>query len=374
VTTAERSSALPDVPTLDEAAQGLRHRPLVRLRSCSIDREYNVAARCSVKKSNLERAHQRMQARSNPGSAPPREATAAGTDMTIVDAHQHFWNPQAHYYPWLNDEPPVPFRYGDYRPIRRPYLPPDYRADAAPHQVDKSVYVEAEWNPADPVGEMRYIDGLRREHGLPSVAVAQAWLDAADAPAVLEQQAAFSFVRSVRHKPRANRSPGDASPGGMLDARWRAGYAQLARHGLRFDLQTPWWHLAEAARLAADFPQTQIILNHTGLPADRSADGIAGWKRAMVTLAACPNVAVKISGLGQPGQAWTAASNRDIVRTTIDLFGSERCMFASNFPVDSLCASFATIFSGFREIVCDLSADEQRAMFRDNAIRLYAME
>ena len=81
-----------------------------------------------------------------------------------------------------------------------------------------------------------------------------------------------------------------------------------------------------------------------------------------------------VSGLGEPGRPWTVASNRDIVRTTIDLFGVSRCMFASNFPVDSLCASFATIFGGFRDIVRDLSAAEQRALFDDNAVRIYAME
>ena len=68
------------------------------------------------------------------------------------------------------------------------------------------------------------------------------------------------------------------------------------------------------------------------------------------------------------------AANRDIVRTAIDLFGAARCMFASNFPVDSLCASFSTIFGGFREIVRDFSAAEQRGLFHDNAIRIYAME
>jgi predicted TIM-barrel fold metal-dependent hydrolase len=298
----------------------------------------------------------------------------AGAALTVVDSHHHVWDPTRHYYPWLCDEPPIAFRYGDYRAIRRPYLPPDYRADAAPYVIEKSVYVEAEWDPADPVGEMRFIDGLRREHGLPTVAVAQAWLDAPDAAAVLEQQAAFAFVRSVRHKPRANRSPTDGAPGGMTDARWRTGFAQLARNGLRFDLQTPWWHLAEATRLAGDFADTQIILNHAGLPADRSVEGLGGWTKAMRSFAACPNVAVKISGIGQPGQAWTVAANGAIVRTVIELFGPARCMFASNFPVDSVCASFATIFDGFREIVRDFSALEQRAMFRDNAVRLYAME
>ena len=308
----------------------------------------------------------------SPSTQGDDASAGAGLPFAIVDAHQHFWDPTVNYYPWLNDEPPIPFRYGDYRAIRRRYLPPDYLADAAPFRVEKTVYVETEWDPRDPIGEMRYVAEMRRGHGLPTVAVAQAWLDHDDAPRVLEQQAAFDFVRSVRHKPRANPAPGGPA-GGTLDAKWRAGYAALARSGLRFDLQTPWWHLAEAARLAADFPDTTIILNHTGLPADRSDEGIAGWKTAMTAIAACPNVAVKISGLGQRAQPWTVAANRGIVRTVLDLFGVSRCMFASNFPVDSLCASFATIFGGFRDIVADLPADAQRALFRDNAIRIYAM-
>jgi predicted TIM-barrel fold metal-dependent hydrolase len=314
-----------------------------------------------------------LAAGSNGGAAAPAIA-AADADRVIVDAHQHFWDPQRNYYPWLCDEPPIPFRYGDYRAIRRRYLPPDLRTDAAPFRIAKTVYVEAEWNPADPIGEMRYIDALRREHGLPTVAVAQAWLDADDVDRVLEAQAAFPFVRSVRHKPRANRSPNDGAPGGMSGRKWRRGFAELVRNGLRFDLQTPWWHLAEAGQLAADFPATQIILNHTGLPSDRSAEGIAGWKRAMTQLADRPNVAVKISGLGQPGQAWTPAANRDIVRTVIDVFGPARCMFASNFPVDSLCATLPVIFGGFLEIVSDFAVAEKRGLFHDNAIRIYAME
>jgi len=291
--------------------------------------------------------------------------------FAIVDAHQHFWDPARNYHPWLNDEPPIPFRYGDYRPIRKRYLPPEYLADAVPYCVDKTVYVETEWDPRDPIGETRYAAVLRDAHALPSVVVAQAWLDRDDAEDVLARQAAFAFVRSVRHKPRASASPNDGTPGGTTDPAWRAGFSRLAPLGLRFDLQTPWWHLAEAARLASDYVHTQIILNHAGLPADRSAEGIAGWRAAMATLARQPNVAVKISGIGQRGAAWTAGANRGIVRTVIDLFGIERCMFASNFPVDSLCASFATIFDGFREIVSDFSIDEQRALFRDNAMRIY---
>jgi predicted TIM-barrel fold metal-dependent hydrolase len=295
-------------------------------------------------------------------------------DFPIADAHQHFWDPRVNYHPWLCDEPPIPFRYGDYRALRRPYLPADYFADARPHNVVKTVYVETEWDPRDPIGETRYVERLRRETGFPTVMVGQAWLDRGDAAEVLARQAAFPFVRGIRHKPRANPSPADGAPGGMSDARWREGFALLARHGLRFDLQTPWWHLGEAAQLARDFSGTQIVLNHTGLPADRSQDGIAGWSRAMAALAQCPNVAVKISGLGVPGRAWTAEANREIVLRTIELFGVERCMFASNFPVDGLCGTFEAIFSGFREIVRGIGADEQRRLFHDNAVRIYSLE
>ncbi|MDI1347407.1 MAG: amidohydrolase family protein [Pseudolabrys sp.] len=292
----------------------------------------------------------------------------------IVDAHQHFWDPGRNYYPWLRDEPMIPFRYGDYSAICKTYLPADYRRDANGYDVIGSVYVEAEWDPKNPVAEMEYIDALRRPEGLPTVAVAHARLDEPGVESILERQSAFSFVRSIRHKPRANASPRDSGAGGMTDALWRRGYALLRRLGLRFDLQTPWWHLHEAAQLARTYPDTQIILNHAGLPADRSPQGLEGWKREMAALAQCPNVAVKISGIGVPGQAWTSAANRSIVLSVIDLFGTGRAMFASNFPVDSLCATFSEIFGGFREIVADFSASDQRLLFRNSAIRIYAMD
>src|SRR4051812_24831018 len=99
----------------------------------------------------------------------------------IVDAHHHVWDPDANYYPWLQDKPVSGFRYGDYTAIKRRYLVPDYLADARNWPVVGSVYVEAEWDPRDPIGEMAFIAGLRRESGYPSVAVGQARLDAPDA-------------------------------------------------------------------------------------------------------------------------------------------------------------------------------------------------
>jgi predicted TIM-barrel fold metal-dependent hydrolase len=266
----------------------------------------------------------------------------------------HVWDPHAHYYPWLCDERPIAFRYGDYSKLRRRYLVDDYRADTSGWRVVKAVYIEAEWDPRDPLGEMDFIERLRKASGFPTVAIAQAWLDREDCAEVLEGQARHAFVRGVRHKPK---------PGMMVDGRWREGYARLARHGLHFELQAPFSQLEEAVRLARDFPDTTMVLNHAGLP---SSEDERGWRAAMAALAACPNVVVKISGMGVPV--------REFVLVAIELFGAGRAMFASNYPVDGLRASFSAIYSGFEEITRAMPEAQRRALFHDNAVRIYRME
>ena len=296
--------------------------------------------------------------------------------MQIVDPHQHFWDLDANYLPWLCDPDPIPFRYGDYSTLRRNYLPADYRRDTGRFEVIGSVFVETEWHPSDPLGETAWVGALARREGLPSGVVAQAWLVRADAETVLAAHGADPLVRGIRHKPRAAARP-DAveagAPGSMGDPAWRRGYAMLAPNRLSFDLQTPWWHLAEARDLADAFGDTMIILNHTGLPSDRSPEGLAGWRAGMRTLAGAPNARVKISGLGQPGRPWTVAANRGVVLDAIEIFGPDRAMFASNFPVDSLVADFETIFAGFDAITAELSEAERAGLFRDNARRTYRL-
>jgi predicted TIM-barrel fold metal-dependent hydrolase len=261
-----------------------------------------------------------------------------------------------HYYPWLCDPQPIPFRYGDYSALRRRYLVDDYRADAAGWNVMRGVYVEAEWDPRDPGGEMDFIAQVKTAAGFPTVAVAQAWLDHEDCGSVLDNLANHAFVRGIRHKPK---------PGMMDERKWREGYRRLAPLGLHFELQAPWRQLNEAVRLARDFPDTTIVLNHAGLPLDAE---LPGWRGALRALASHPNVAVKISGLGNIG------AKREVVHSVIELFGTERAMFASNFPVDSLRGSFDSVYSAFEESTREFSLGERRALFHDNAARLYRME
>jgi predicted TIM-barrel fold metal-dependent hydrolase len=252
----------------------------------------------------------------------------------------------------------VAFRYGDYSRLPRRYGVEDYRRDSARWPVRLGVYIEAEWDPRDPAGEMEFIAQTRRAHGFPTVAVAQAWLDRDDCAAVLASHAERGFVRGIRHK---------TAPGQMSDPRWLFGYARLAPLGLHFELQAPWPQLAEAAALARRHADTMIVVNHAGLP---PASGLAGWREAMAALAACPNAMVKVSGLGN----LDAAAKREAVLALIDLFGTRRAMFASNFPVDSLRDSFERIYETFDAITRGFSAAERDDLFHDNAVRLYRMQ
>ncbi|RZN31452.1 amidohydrolase family protein [Bradyrhizobium sp. Leo121] len=291
----------------------------------------------------------------------------------IVDAHQHFWDPFTNPHPWLRSEARIPFRYGDYSAIKRRYLPGHYLADAYGHDVRETVYVETEWDPSSPIDETRYATSIAERFGLPSAIVAQAWLDRGDASSVIAAQAAFPLVRSVRHKPGG---PTSLDQVGhlrtlMSDDTWRRGYALLGCHGLHFDLQTPWWNLHEAVRLARDFPRTTIVLNHAGLPSDRSVEGLKGWHAAMADFAEQPNVRVKISGIGQPSRPWTVEGNRWIVEEIIAMFGPARAMFASNFPVDSLCGTFDDIMGGFKRIASRYPIEDQRRLFCDTAREVY---
>ncbi len=298
----------------------------------------------------------------------------AVSEIEIVDAHHHLWDLGRLSYPWLSGDPPRATRYGCSAPLRRNYLACDYRRDAGRHRVVATVHMEAEAARDDPVMETRFVHEIAERHGFPNAVIAHARFESQDIERILRRHAAFPLVRGIRQKPAAAPSAGKILPGAfgsMSDPRWRRGYQKLAAYGFHYELQVPYWHLHEAAALARDFPEIPIVLNHAGLPSDRSESGLAAWREAMAAFAAEPNTWVKISGLGQAGRPWTVEDNRPIVRAAIDIFGSDRAMFASNFPVDGLCASFARIFDGFKAIVADLPLAVRRKLFSDNARRAY---
>ncbi len=155
---------------------------------------------------------------------------------------------------------------------------------------------------------------------------------------------------------------------------WRKGLSLLEKHDLSWDLRVTWWHLEEAAEVVREHPGLRVVLNHTGYPLDRSPEALAVWRRGMEALAACPNVHCKISGLTVLGQPWTLAANKPIILEAIRIFGVERCMFASNFPVDGLKGSWDYLFSSFKKAVAHLPLGERRKLFAENALRFYRID
>jgi len=296
--------------------------------------------------------------------------------IPIVDAHHHLCDLGANYYPWLMDEPMWKRVLGDYSPIRRSYLIDEFLADARPQHVVKSVHLQMGWDFANPVGETRWLQGVADIHGFPHGIVGFARLESPDLDEVIDGHAAHRNFRGIRQilnwDPDPVRSFVDR-PDYMTDPKWLAGFARLRARSLSFDLQLYPPQMADAAAVARRFPDVQIVLNHAGMPIDRDPDALAMWREGMRTLARAPNVAVKISGLAVAQSEWTVHSLRPLVEHTIDAFGVGRCMVGSNFPVDRLTGSYADVFDTLRTITAGLSTTERRALFHDNAVRIYRL-
>lgn len=301
------------------------------------------------------------------------------TDFPIIDAHHHFWDLQANLYPWLNGGTiEKNFFLGDYTPLtEKNYLPPDYRADAAGFNIRATVHVEAEWDRNRQVAETAWLSELSDEQGLPTVIVAHAWFHTENSAEVLAEQASYPLVRGIRSKPVTSATPSEPRPtgsGSMQDPVWRKGLARLLDYNFSWDLRVPCWHLEEAAEIIGELPDLAVVLNHTGFPWDRSAEGLALWEQGMRALARLPNVCVKISEFGLKDAAWDYQSNKAIVLKTIDMFGPERCMWASNFPVAGLRIGYKDQLNALLEMTTDFSEQERRAIFHDTAARFYRID
>ncbi|GMA29115.1 amidohydrolase family protein [Arenivirga flava] len=294
----------------------------------------------------------------------------------IVDAHHHFWEPSLGRNPWLLPGVDIGFRYGPYESIKRDYLPPDMARDTEGLRVVSTVTMETEWDLDDPVGEMDHIRSVQERFGLPDAAVGHAVLDDPGVEAVLAAFTERRIVRAVRNKPgqAASASVASAHRTKLDDPAWQRGYAMLERYGLDFELQTAWWHLDRAEALAERHPGLPVTINHTALPSDRSEEGLSGWEAAIRSIARLEHVHLKVSGIGLQGVPWTAGNNRRIVETAIEVFGVERVMFASNFPVDGLAGGYAEIMGGFLEITEGFAEHEQHAMFAGNAVTRYRLD
>jgi len=295
--------------------------------------------------------------------------------LPVVDAHHHLWDLENSKYSWIKGPNQVEIHLaGDLAPIRKSYLVADYLEDTKNQNVVKSVHLQAECD--DEIGEAKWLQSLADKHGFPHAIIAHANLASPHLRDVLDVYRTLKNVRGIRQL--LNYHPSDASMRSceedyLKSDAWFKGLELLAEYDYSYDLQV-WQHqLAEAATIVARAPKIQFILNHTGMPHERTDAAFQEWRDGMSKLAINPNLAVKISGLGMTDHNWTVDTLRPYVLSTIEAFGVDRCMFASNFPVDKLLSDYDRLYNAFREIVRDLPRADQEKLFHDNAIKYYRL-
>lgn len=312
-------------------------------------------------------------------------------DLPIIDPHHHLWDRLGPYY---TDE-----LLGDL---------------TSGHNIRQSVFIQCRYGyrtdgPKEmmPVGETEFAVSIAEEAaekrpdiGAVAGIVAHADLTlGADVDRVLEahEAAAKGRLRGIRH---ITASGGEAFSGAvpnaplrqMYDETFRAGFARLQPAGLTFDGWLYHPQIPDFADLARAFPETTMILDHVGGPLGigpyrgHRDEVFADWKASMTDLATCPNAHVKLGGLAMdvngfdlnreplpPSSGELARLWRPYIETTIELFGPERCMFESNFPVDKGSCAYPVVWNAFKRLASGASETEKAALFHDTAQRVYRL-
>jgi predicted TIM-barrel fold metal-dependent hydrolase len=291
----------------------------------------------------------------------------------IVDAHHHIWRRDD--VPWLAAEP-KPRIFGPYEPIRRDYLIDEFISDSAAFNVVASIYMQANWAPARALDEARWVSAVGAEAGLPNGLVAFADLRSPGLADLLDEYRRLPRVVGVRHQVHWHRNPDYAYvpvPDLFDDPDWRRGLKVLSDRGFPFDLQVFPSQLAGAARMVRAFPETRFILNHAGMLDSTDPATVARWQDGLARLADNPNVYCKLTGLGTFRRASSVEHYRPIVRTALELFGSRRCIFGSNFPVEGMWVSYAEFGEHMLEAIGPVAEADRRAIFRESALTAYGV-
>jgi predicted TIM-barrel fold metal-dependent hydrolase len=317
---------------------------------------------------------------------------AIDAELPICDPHHHLWE-----FPGSR------------------YLYEELMADlGAGHRIVATVFVECEQRyRADgpvalrPVGETEFVEELaaasdrrgtatRVAAGI--VGFADLTLGAAVQPVLEAHQQASRRFRGVRHasawdaSDQIRRSHKNPPPHLLRSPEFREGLACLSRLGLSFDAWLYHPQIPELAELAAAMPDATIILNHMGGPlgvgpyADQRESVFAEWRANMADLASCSNVFVKLGGrtMTMSGFGWhkraappssveLAQAMRPYYRACIELFGAQRCMFESNWPMDSPSCSYTTLWNAFKRVAHDYTPDERAALLHDTAAQVYRL-
>jgi predicted TIM-barrel fold metal-dependent hydrolase len=289
----------------------------------------------------------------------------------VIDTHHHIWLRKD--VGWLAD-PPIPRMFGDYFGIRRDYPVEEFINDVKPHGVTKSVHVTAMWGPGKALEETRWLQSVADEQGFPHGIVSNIDLADPGAETALKAQKQFPNLRGVRQMlywDTDSVRQGAPSADFCNSPDFRRGFALLEKHGLHFELQVYAGQVSHAVELIKAFPGVKMILVHAGMLTERTQAAIDQWRAALTMMAAFPNLHVKISGLGMYSSGITLPQARQVIRDVIQIFGVERTIYGSNFPLEKLHASYADFFGTYRTVLSEYREIDQRKILHDNAAIFY---
>lgn len=288
----------------------------------------------------------------------------------MIDAHHHIWR-QADL-PWLLG-PEQPRIFGSYAPIKRDYMIEEFLEDIDGTGITGSVYVQANWAPNWALDEARWVAAESARSGWPMAIVGFADMRSRRAAEALKRLTDVPGICGIRHQFHWHENPAYRfAPGPDLceEGQVMENIARLGDLGLSFDLQVFASQMPGAAKLAQACPDVTFVLQHAGMLEDHSKAGRKLWLTGMTALADCPNVVCKLSGLGTFIHRNDPEHITDQVKTALKLFGPERCMFGSNYPIEKLWTSYADLFAAYMDAV---PKSHRNAVFAGTAARVYGL-
>ena len=297
----------------------------------------------------------------------------------IYDAHHHLWDLNAVHYPWLASKGIVRF-FGDPAPIQQDYLAEDFRTDIGSLPVEKTVHIQVGAHDTQHLLESQMVQSLADNADVAQAIVGFCALEHEDRNNALDYLQNLANFRGVRQivgrSPEEDKQTGTGSL--LTNKNWHMGLKELEARSLSFDLQLIPMQMQQAAKVFSTVPNLQVAICHGGSPWHRGEPGWSIWRDGLLALASLPNVHCKISGLTMFDHNWTVDSLRPIIETVLSIFGSERCMFGSNFPVDKLHVNYQKLWHVYLAIVQSmtpkLSESELRGLFKDNCARFYKIQ
>jgi L-fuconolactonase len=279
----------------------------------------------------------------------------------VVDAHVHIWDPaRTDWYPYLSRPPEG--GPGDASRMFRLFDVDMYREESASWNVEKFVNVAAATG-RHSVDETIELDGMAQAGAGPDAIIGglPRTENVADAIDLLDRQMAASRFRGVRPM------------GGMDEPLPGAEVLRaLVERNLLFELMTHPDQLQAAATQLAGFDDLSVVVEHTGWPRSNSDEEYALWQAGIDALAGLGgNVVCKLSGLAMPFESMRADDLGRWLEYAIEAFGVDRCMFASNFPVDSMYGTFDDLYGAFNDVAAGLDEPSRERLFAGNAERVY---